>query len=278
MTTSRTGRIPDLDGLLAIAVEAGTTAARLVVDERPSTGRRLEVTATKSSATDIVTEMDKRSERTIVELITAARPDDGFLGEEGADRSGTSGVTWVIDPIDGTVNYLYEIPAYAVSIAARDDDGVLVGVVLNPVSGETWTAVRGAGAFLDGRRLELDPPPELELALVATGFGYGRQRRARQAEILQSVLPRVRDVRRMGAASLDLCAVATGRVDAFYEQGLKPWDLAAGGLVAAEAGAVVAGLPGREAGEALVVAAPPGLYEPLAELLAGLRADELVEG
>jgi myo-inositol-1(or 4)-monophosphatase len=146
------------------------------------------------------------------------------------------------------------------------------------VSGETWTAVRGAGAFLDGRRLELDPPPELELALVATGFGYGRQRRARQAEILQSVLPRVRDVRRMGAASLDLCAVATGRVDAFYEQGLKPWDLAAGGLVAAEAGAVVAGLPGREAGEALVVAAPPGLYEPLAELLAGLRADELVEG
>jgi myo-inositol-1(or 4)-monophosphatase len=278
MTTSRTDRIPDLDGLLAIAVEAGTTAARLVVDERPSTGRRLEVTATKSSATDIVTEMDKRSERTIVELITAARPDDGFLGEEGADRSGTSGVTWVIDPIDGTVNYLYEIPAYAVSIAARDDDGVLVGVVLNPVSGETWTAVRGAGAFLDGRRLELDPPPELELALVATGFGYGRERRARQAEILQSVLPRVRDVRRMGAASLDLCAVATGRVDAFYEQGLKPWDLAAGGLVAAEAGAVVAGLPGREAGEALVVAAPPGLYEPLAELLAGLRADELVEG
>ena len=278
MTTSGADRMPDPDGLLAIAVEAATTAARLVVDERPRAGRRLAVTATKSSATDIVTEMDKRSERTIVELITAARPDDGFLGEEGADRAGTSGVTWVIDPIDGTVNYLYEIPAYAVSIAARDDDRVLVGVVLNPVSGETWTAVRGAGAFLDGRRLELDPPPGLELALVATGFGYGRARRARQAEILRSVLPRVRDVRRMGAASLDLCAVATGRVDAFYEQGLKPWDLAAGGLVAAEAGAVVAGLPGREAGEALVVAAPPGLYEPLAELLAELAADELVEG
>lgn len=278
MTTSGADRMPGPDVLLAIAVEAATTAARLVVDERPSAGRRLAVTATKSSATDIVTEMDKRSERTIVELITAARPDDGFLGEEGADRAGTSGVTWVIDPIDGTVNYLYEIPAYAVSVAARDDDGVLVGVVLNPVSGETWTAVRGAGAFLDGRRLELDPPPGLELALVATGFGYGRARRARQAEILRSVLPRVRDVRRMGAASLDLCAVATGRVDAFYEQGLKPWDLAAGGLVAAEAGAVVAGLPGREAGEALVVAAPPGLYEPLAELLAELAADELVEG
>ena len=270
--------VPDLDDLLALAMEAAGAAARLVVEERPKAGRRLEVTATKSSATDIVTEMDKRSERTIVDLITAARPDDGFLGEEGASRSGTSGVTWVIDPIDGTVNYLYEIPAYAISIAARTDDGVLVGVVVNPVSGETWTAKRDGGAFLDGRRLRLDPPPAMELALVATGFGYGRERRARQAEILRSVLPRVRDVRRIGSASLDLCAVATGRVDAFYEQGLNPWDLAAGGLVAAEAGAVVAGLPGREAGEALVVAAPPGLYEPLAELLAGLGADELVAG
>jgi myo-inositol-1(or 4)-monophosphatase len=269
---------PDLADLLALAVDAATTAARLVVDERPRAGRRLEVTATKSSATDIVTEMDKRSEHTIVELIASARPDDGFLGEEGADRSGTSGLTWVIDPIDGTVNYLYEIPAYAISIAARDEDGVLVGVVVNPVSGETWTALRGGGAFLDGRPLHLDQPPPMELALVATGFGYGRRRRARQAEVLRSVLPRVRDVRRIGSAALDLCAVATGRVDAFYEQGLNPWDLAAGGLVAAEAGAVVAGLPGREAGQALVVAAPPGLYQPLAELLEGLGADELVEG
>lgn len=272
MTTS------DLPGLLAIALDAARTAARLVVEERPDAGRRLEVTATKSSATDIVTEMDKLSERTIVELITGARPDDGFLGEEGAERAGTSGLTWVIDPIDGTVNYLYEIPAYAISIAARDEDGVLVGVVMNPVSGETWTALRGGGAYLGDRRLRLDPPPPLELALVATGFGYGSRRRARQAEILGAVLPRVRDVRRIGSASLDLCAVASGRVDAFYEQGLNPWDLAAGGLVAAEAGAVVAGLPGKDAGLELVVAAPSGLYEPLAELLAGLGADELIDG
>jgi myo-inositol-1(or 4)-monophosphatase len=283
VTADRPGRAdqpdqPGLQDLLAIAVEAASTAARLVVDERPQSGRRLEVTATKSSATDIVTEMDKLSERTIVDLVTRARPDDGFLGEEGADRAGTSGVTWVIDPIDGSVNYLYEIPAYAVSIAARDADGVLVGVVVNPVSGETWTAVRGGGAFLDGRRLRLDPPPPMELALVATGFSYGSARRARQADILRSVLPLVRDVRRIGSAALDLCAVATGRVDAFYEQGLNPWDLAAGGLVAAEAGAVVAGLPGQEAGEALVVAAHPGLYEPLAQLLGGLGADDLVEG
>lgn len=266
---------PDPRALLAIAVDAATSAARLVVDERP---RRLEVTQTKSSATDIVTEMDQRSERAIVEHISAARPGDGFLGEEGAAHEGTTGVTWVIDPIDGTVNYLYEIPSYAVSVAARDGEGVVVGAVVNPVSGETWTAVRGGGAFLDGRPLRLGTPPALEMALVATGFGYGRGRRARQAEILQSVLPRVRDIRRAGAASLDLCTLATGRVDAFYEQGLKPWDLAAGGLVAAEAGAVVAGLPGKAAGEALVVAAAPGLYEPLAELLAGLAADELVEG
>ena len=278
MTDRELPDLPDLPGLLAIAVDAATTAARLVVDERPHAGRRLEVAATKSSATDIVTEMDRLSERTIVDLVTRARPEDGFLGEEGADREGTSGVTWVIDPIDGTVNYLYEIPAYAISIAARDGDGVLVGAVVNPVSGETWTAVRGGGAFLDGRRLHLDPPPPMELALVATGFGYGRARRARQAEILRSVLPEVRDVRRIGSAALDLCAVATGRVDAFYEQGLNPWDLAAGGLVAAEAGAVVAGLPGREAGQALVVAAHPGLYQPLAQLLAGLGADEPVEG
>jgi len=236
------------------------------------------VAATKSSATDIVTEMDRRSERVIVDRLLAARPDDGVLGEEGADHEGTSGITWVVDPIDGTVNYLYEIPSYAVSIGASDGDGPLVGVVVNPVSGETWTAVRGGGAFLDGRQLRLAEPPPLEMALVATGFGYGRNRRARQAEILRSVLPVVRDIRRAGAASLDLCALATGRVDAYYEQGLQPWDLAAGGLVATEAGAVVTGLRGRPASEALVVAAAPGLVEPLTALLSDLAADELVDG
>lgn len=260
--------------LLAIAVEAAHAAARLVVDERPPGS--LGVAATKSSATDIVTVMDQRAEALLVELLTAARPDDGFVGEEGATKDGTSGVTWVIDPIDGTVNYLYEIPSYGVSVAARVDGEVVAGVVVNPVSGETFTAVRGQGAFLDGAAIRVNAAPDLSLAMVATGFGYSAARRARQAEVLLHVLPRVRDVRRMGAASIDLCALACGRVDAYYEQGLKPWDLAAGGLIAAEAGATVGGLAGRPAGEALVVAAPPGLFEALVELLAGLGADEVV--
>jgi myo-inositol-1(or 4)-monophosphatase len=261
--------------LLDVAVDAARIAARLVVDQRPR--GQLEVTATKSSLTDIVTAMDQLSERTIVERISATRPEDGFLGEEGARSDGSSGVTWVVDPIDGTVNYLYEIPSYAVSIAARVDGEVVAGVVTNPVSGETWTAVRGEGAWLDGRPVRVNDPPELAMALVATGFGYSAARRSRQAEVLGQVLPKVRDVRRAGAASLDLCALATGRVDAYYEQGLKPWDLAAGGLVAREAGAVVGGLRGADAGESLVVAAPPGLFETLTELLAGLGADEVVD-
>ncbi len=259
--------------LLEVALDAAGAAGRLIVDERPR--GPLEVTATKSSATDIVTVMDQRAERLVVDRITAARPDDGFLGEEGAATEGTSGVTWVVDPIDGTVNYLYEIPAYAVSVAARIGDQVVAGAVVNPVTGETWTAVRGQGAWLDGEPIRVNVAPDLAMALVATGFGYAAQRRARQAEVLRSVLPVVRDVRRAGAASLDLCALACGRVDGYYEQGLKPWDLAAGGLVAEEAGATVGGLLGRPAGEAMVVAAPPGLFEPLENLLTGLDADGL---
>ena len=268
---------PDLDltALLDLAVDAARAAARLVVDERPP--GQLGVAATKSSATDIVTVMDQRSEALLLERITSVRPDDGFLGEEGSDRAGTSGVTWVVDPIDGTVNYLYEIPGYAVSVAARVGAEVVVGAVINPVSGQTWTAVRGGGAFLDGRPIRVNAAPELSQALVATGFGYSPARRARQADVLRAVLPLVRDVRRFGAASLDLCALACGRVDGYFEQGLKPWDLAAGGLIAAEAGAQVGGLSGRPAGEALVVAAPPELFRGLTELLAGLDADRLVD-
>ncbi len=217
--------------------------------------------------------MDHRSERLVVDRLLAARPDDGLLGEEGADREGRSGVRWVIDPIDGTVNYLYEIPAYAVSIAAAVGDQVVAGAVVNPVAGEVWTAARGHGAWLDGEPVPTRAAPALSLALVATGFGYDARRRARQAELLAAVLPLVRDVRRAGAASLDLCAVATGRVDAFYEQGLKPWDLAAGGLVAEEAGVGVTGLRGRPAGEALVVAARQPLLGELTTLLESLDAD-----
>ena len=257
--------------LLEQATTAAIAAGRLIVDERPS--GPLQVAATKSSATDIVTEMDHRSEELVLRIIGAARPDDGFLGEEGADRTGTSGVTWVIDPIDGTVNYLYGIPTYAVSVAARLGDDVVAGAVVNPVSGKLYTATRGGGAFLDGRPLGWIDPPPLDRALVATGFGYRPKRRARQAEVLRTLLPAVRDIRRPGSASLDLCSVATGQVDAYFEQGTKPWDTAAGGLIATETGVVLTGLRGEGPSEAMVVAARPPLVNALAELLASLDAD-----
>ena len=266
-----TGLSPDSADLLALAEEAARAAGRLIVEGRPD--RAVEVTATKSSSTDIVTEMDQAAERLLVEHIRAVRPDDGFLGEEGADEAGTSGVTWVIDPIDGTVNYLYQLPAFAVSVGVRVGAEMVAGAVVNPTSGEVWTGLRGHGAWLDGRPIRVNDPPVLAMALVATGFGYDPERRGRQANVLTSVLPKIRDVRRIGSAALDLCALACGRIDGYFEQGLKPWDLAAGGLIAAEAGAVVGGLAGRAAGEQLVIAAPPGLFEELEALLRPLGAD-----
>ena len=232
---------------------------------------------TKTTPTDVVTVMDRRAERLIVESLLAVRPGDGVLGEEGGERPGSSGVRWVVDPIDGTVNYLYRFPYWAVSIAAESGGEAVAGAVHAPLTGETFSAVRGGGAWLGpvgtGQRLRCTSGVPLSQALVATGFGYDARRRARQAEVAAAVLPRVRDIRRAGTASLDLCAVASGRVDGYWERGLQPWDLAAGGLVAREAGAVVAGLDGRPAGEDLVLAAGPELFGPLHDLLAGERAD-----
>jgi myo-inositol-1(or 4)-monophosphatase len=214
---------------------------------------------------DLVTEIDRSAERAIVDAIVAARPDDAILGEEGGDhRSGTSGVRWLIDPIDGTVNFLYALPQYAVSVAAERDGAVVAGVVHNPATGETYRAAAGAGAWLDapGRpahRLAVTGCAELSQALVATGFGYAAAARARQAAVAARLLPRVRDIRRLGAASLDLCYLAAGRIDAYYEQGLHAWDYAAGGLIAAEAGAVRTGLRDRPAGDDLYCAAGPTL-------------------
>lgn len=277
VTAAPGSRDPRLAGLVDLAEGAARAAGRLIVARRPD---ELSVTATKSSPTDVVTAMDTAAEELLVETITAARATDGVLGEEGSGREGTSGLTWVLDPIDGTVNYLYRIPAYAVSVAVvtgppePDRWTVLAGCVHNPVSGETWTAGAGAGAFLDGERIEVNRGVPLETALVGTGFGYRRERREAQARVLAELLPAVRDVRRAGAASLDLCAVACGRLDAYYERGLKPWDLAAGGLVAAEAGADVAGLDGRPAGEEMVLAAAPELAARLGALLSELRAGD----
>lgn len=263
--------LPDreLDALLDLATdlarEAGTLGLRM--------WEGITVDRTKSSPTDVVTAADHAVEQLLVDGIRAARPDDGLLGEEGASTPGTSGVRWVVDPIDGTVNYLYGIPHWAVSIGVEVDGRMQVGVVVDPAKGELWQAVVGRGATLDGRPLQVSDCTELAQALVATGFGYDSRRRAAQARMLPRMLPTVRDVRRLGAGALDLCMVAAGRVDGYYEQSLSPWDLAAGGLVASEAGALVTGLRGRGPGHDLVVAAGPGLHGALHDLLVELDAD-----
>ncbi len=262
-------RSVDPVALLALAERAAREAGQLLVGQRPD----VLATSTKSTPTDVVTEMDTAAERLITATLLAERPGDGILGEEGAGRAGSSGVRWVVDPIDGTVNYLYAIPQWAVSIAAEVDGEVVAAAVLDPVKGEMFTARRGAGAYLGGVPIAVGGCTELAQALVGTGFGYAASRRTSQANVLREVLPRVRDIRRQGAASLDLCALACGRLDGYYERGLAPWDHAAAGLVAREAGARVEGLHGRPADDQLVVAAGPLLFAALHDLLAGLRAD-----
>lgn len=258
--------------LLALA-EKTAREAGVVVREKRDAVNRMAVSATKSTPTDIVTESDTAAEALIRDRLLGARPADGMLGEEGGATTGTSGVQWVVDPIDGTVNYLYGIPQYAISIAASVDGEPVAGVVHNPVSGETWTATRSGGAFLDGTPISESGCDRLDRALVATGFGYDPARRARQADVLRAVIPEVRDVRRAGAASLDLCAVAMGRVDAYYERGLGPWDLAAGALIATEAGVIVSGIRGQPPGPEFVLAAGPALFEALHGLLERLEPD-----
>ncbi|HKE52117.1 MAG TPA: inositol monophosphatase family protein [Actinomycetes bacterium] len=260
----------DPSELLELAVEVAQSAGSLLLNKRPA---EIAVTATKSSPTDIVTDMDRASEALITSALKAARPDDGLLGEEGTAEQGRSGVRWLIDPIDGTVNYLYGIPAWSVSIAAEVDGQVVAGVVHVPPLAETFTATRGGGAQLDGAPIRANQPVPLDQALVATGFGYASARRAKQAEVVRGLLPRVRDIRRAGSCAIDLSWVASGRVDAYYERGPQPWDLAAGVLIAREAGAVVAGLHGRPPSTELTIAAPRGLFEQLHDLLAAAGAD-----
>ncbi len=261
----------DLPTLGELAQAVARELGELIRDQRPPV---VEVAQTKSSATDVVTEMDQRAEKLARQRLLAARPGDGFLGEEGAAVVGTSGITWVVDPIDGTVNYLYDLPGYCVSIAAVTGDPkvpggyqVVAGAVFHPASGECYSAVVGSGAWCNGRRLQVTSVLDPAQALVATGFGYEAQWRAEQARVLALVLPKIRDIRRIGSAALDLCQVAAGRVDAYYEQGLKPWDLVAGQLIASEAGALVSGLAGAPAGPSLVLAAQPKLHQQLDELL-----------
>jgi myo-inositol-1(or 4)-monophosphatase len=259
--------------LLDLVREIAVRAAEFALDARRA---GVSVEATKSSAVDIVTAVDRDTETLIRSLILEARPDDGIVGEEDATHAGTSGLDWIVDPIDGTVNFLYGIPAWAVSIAvaegaAADGTGgrTLAGVVVNPVNGELFEASVGGGARLRGRGLAANTDVALAQALVGTGFGYRAERRREQAEVLRRLLPDVRDIRRMGSASLDLCSLAAGRLDAYYERGLNIWDHAAGALIAREAGARVGGIGGGVESKELIVAAAPGLYE---ELAAALRA------
>ncbi|MEO5875841.1 MAG: inositol monophosphatase family protein [Streptosporangiaceae bacterium] len=258
-----------MNTLLALAVATARETGRMLIDKRPAGGP--DVVQTKSSATDIVTQMDQAAERLIRERIGAARPDDAFLGEEEGSSAGTTAIRWVIDPIDGTVNYLYDLPDWAVSIAAELNGETVVGVVEIPSRGETYTAVRGGGAFLNGEPLHCSQETALPSALIATGFGYSAERRAHQAQVLTGVLPNVRDIRRGGACSIDLCAVASGRVDGYYERGVQAWDIAAGKLLVTEAGGRIEGLAGAAPGPEFTIAAGADLFGPLHGLLAGLN-------
>lgn len=272
-------RLPDdvtIAGLRALAERLAREAGALVRDGRPE---HVEVAATKSSAVDVVTAMDAESEALLRRIIARERPDDAILGEEEGASAGTSGLTWVIDPIDGTVNYLYSVASYAISVAvvAGPPDPaewtVLAGAVHSIVDGRTWTAGLGAGATLDGEPVVVNPAGPLATSLVGTGFGYDADRRRHQAQVLVDVLPQVRDIRRLGSAAIDLCLVATGSLDLYYERGLNPWDLAAGALVAQEAGATVTGLRGRAAGVEMTVAGAPQAVSDLVVVLEAAGAD-----
>ncbi len=255
----------DLDDLRTLAERVARRAGALLLD---GAGRVRAEVSTKSTGTDMVTEMDRASEALITDGLLGARPHDGILGEEGVDIAGTSGVRWVVDPLDGTTNYLYGFPGFNVSIAAEVDGQAAVGVVYDVVRDELFSAARGTGATRDGQPIRPSGATELWHALLGTGFAYDPDRRRRQAQVLVDVLPQVRDVRRQGAAALDLCSVACGRLDAYYERGLAPWDLAAGGLIATEAGAVVTDLDGAAPVAGSVVAATPGIAAALLDLLA----------
>jgi myo-inositol-1(or 4)-monophosphatase len=222
---------------------------------------------TKSSITDMVTEFDKASEALIVSGILDERPDDAIIGEEGTDATGSSQIDWLIDPIDGTTNFLYDLPGWAVSIAARSPDGTEVGAVYVPTTDELFTATAGGGAFLNGRSIRCSATDQLALALVATGYSYQVDRRRPQAQRVATMLHAVRDVRRFGAAAPDLCYVAAGRVDVYFEEWLGAWDLAAGELIAREAGCRTGSLDGGPARPDSVLAANPVLYPAIHALI-----------
>jgi myo-inositol-1(or 4)-monophosphatase len=266
----RTDETPEALGEYARRLAGG--AAQVVRGADPRAAHAIE---SKTSSTDLVTAVDRASERWLVDQIQRDRPADGVLGEEGGERRGSSRVRWVVDPIDGTVNFVLGLPQYAVSVAAEIGGTIMAGAVCNPATGEMFHAVRGAGAWLDGRRLTGPRHVELPRAVIGTGFGYDRARRGRQAAVVAELLPRVADIRRLGSAALDLCAVATGRLDAYFEVGLNLWDYAAGALVATEAGCAVSDLHNEPPSTQFTVAAGAELAPDLIAVLRELRAESV---
>ncbi|HUR48883.1 MAG TPA: inositol monophosphatase family protein [Acidimicrobiales bacterium] len=263
------------EAVLEVAIDAARRGGELLMEHRR---RGVSGVMTKTSNTDLVSDADRAAEKLIVGLIAESFPDDGIVGEEGASTEGTSGRRWIVDPLDGTTNFVYGFDAFCVSVGVEDESGPFVGCVHDPSRGETFSAVRGGGADLDGERIQPTTASDLAQALVGTGFSYRSDQREWQAAVVSHLLPRVRDIRRVGSAALDLCWVATGRLDAHVERGLAPWDHAAGALIAAEAGASIF-RPSPTAVWGLVMAAAPGIAVELfnlvgaAEQLAGPRPE-----
>ena len=272
----------DPEALLELATRAASRAGEAVVAHLRGRLAHDAVRATaesKSSTTDLVTAADRESERLIVELVRSSRPNDGFVGEEGGARPGSSGIEWVIDPIDGTTNFFYGAPGFSISVAASDAEGAVVGVVHDPLRAETFRAVRGGGAWLGHDRLAAPTAvTPIDRALVGTGFSYSATLRRRQAQLLPDVLATVRDIRRVGSVALDLCYVAAGRLDAFYEAMPQRWDVEAGVLVLSESGRVARAVPGILDGVATLVAGPEGLVEELSSLLLAAGAGSASTG
>jgi myo-inositol-1(or 4)-monophosphatase len=252
-------------GLLELAASLARDAGGLLLDRFD--GGRERALASKSTPTDLVSEADLASERLIRERLAQARPNDGFLGEEGGGVDGTSGLTWVVDPLDGTVNFLFAIPQWCVSVAVADDRGSLVGAIYDPCRDELFSAARDGPPTLNGAPIAASRREELAGAMVATGFAYDARVRAAQGEVFARLIPRVRDIRRFGSAALDLAWTACGRYDAYFERSTKPWDIAAGTLVCERAGLTVLDLPEREGLPLGVLAAVPGLATPLFDLV-----------
>jgi myo-inositol-1(or 4)-monophosphatase len=285
VSAGRSDTPSDADALLDVAVQAARTAGALLL-ERARRGVEREVSS-KSTPTDLVSAADLAAESAIRELLRERRPEDGFVGEEGGSEAGSSGLSWVVDPLDGTVNFLFGIPQWCVSVAVRDGEGTVAGAVYDPNRQELFTATRDGPATLHGPAGSLDltgaaggsgtgahgagqpPPGELATAMVATGLAYDARVRAAQAQVLARLVPRVRDIRRLGSAALDLTWTALGRYDAYFERTVKEWDIAAGALICQRAGLTVMELPAREDLPWGILVAPRPLAEQLMELVAG---------